>query len=590
MHLNPINYSYINSIFENIRLLKKGPGLGQFFFESIAFVSVFSFFIFMVWGVRNITLPLHDLSPESIDLSLKNLPMYALETTLRMFVAVFFSLVFTLIYANFAAKNHRLGQILIPLLDIFQSVPILGYISFTVTGFLALFPGSMLGPECAAIFAIFSSQAWNMTFSLYQSIRTTPQDLCDAAFVFNLSSAQKFWRLELPFAMPGLIWNTMMSMSGGWFFVVAAEAISVGNQTFLLPGIGSYIAVAIKEMDFHAIEYAIGMMGFIIFLYNQFIFSPLIAWSNKFRYEEITSTHIPHSWVLTIFQRSLLIKKILSPLKYAKDFLLSSRVHKNLKPIKSSYAIPTSRSKILDLIWYIFLTFVGIFLVIHIFNFLQTTIGWNEVLSVTGLAFLTLLRIIILIILASMIWVPIGIYIGLRPHLTERLQPLTQFLSSFPANLLFPIFVIGISLYGLNPNIWLSLLMILGTQWYILFNVIAGASQFPTDLQDAANNLNVKGWSRFSKIFFPGVFPYFITGAITASGGAWNASIVAEFVSWGNQNFTALGLGSYIAEMTLKGDFTHIALGVGMMAFIVVLFNRFFWRPLYEKAVKNYRF
>jgi len=556
-------------------------------FDVLAFSIVISFLVFISWGMTEMTAPIGKLEQSPISLDTANLPAYAMRTTLRMLIAVVASLVFTLIYATLAAKSRKAGQILIPILDILQSVPVLGYISFTVTGFIALFPGSMMGVECAAIFAIFTAQAWNMTFSLYQSLLTIPNDMNEVAFVFKLSGWQKFWKMELPYAMPGLIWNTMMSMSGGWFFVVASEAITVGNQHITLPGIGSYISLAIEQKDMAAIGWAILTMTIVILLYDQFLFRPLVAWSDKFRYELTASQDAPHSWVLSLFRKSRIVRKLFKPIRWLSHIILRIRLFKT-KAVPRHFTL--SEVKLFDYLWYALLALAGLIAFRHIAVFLMTSVEWSDTVHVAFLATMTMLRVIVLIIIASLIWVPLGIYIGLRPRLAELIQPLAQFLAAFPANLLFPVAVVVISRYSLNPNIWLSPLMILGTQWYILFNVIAGASAFPNDLREVARNFRVKGWLWWRKVIMPGIFPYFLTGAITASGGAWNASIVSEVVSWGDQSYEAVGLGAYIAKETAAGDFAHIVLGVGMMSLMVVLFNKYFWRPLYKVAARKLRF
>lgn len=569
--------------------LKRPYKTHQFLLEACAFFIVLASLIFISWGAAHLTAPLRSLTLSSISLDIWNLPTYALYTTLRMLVAVVLSFVFTLIYANLAAKNQKLEQILIPVLDILQSVPVLGYISFTVTGFLTLFPNSMLGPELAVIFAIFTSQAWNMAFSLYQSLRSIPSEIKEAAFIYKLSSWQIFWKIELPFSMPGLIWNTMMSMSGGWFFIVAAEAISVGNQKIFLPGIGSYIALAIQQADISSIIAALITMGIVIILYDQFLFRPLVAWADKFRYEFTMGQVSPHSWVLRLFQKSSLTHKILIPLKFVTQLFLKIRLF-NFEPPTHLLSSQNSHEKVFNIIWYSFLFLIGIGTFLYVFYFFYQHISWQDVIDVIKFSIFTLLRVVILVILSSILWVPVGVYVGLRPTWVQTAQPIAQFLASFPANLLFPIAVILISHYALDPNIWLSPLIILGAQWYILFNVIAGASVFPNDLLESARCFKVKNWAWWRRIILPGIFPYFLTGAITASGGAWNASILAELVSWGSKTYYAEGLGSYIAQMTEKGNFPGIALGVGMMAFIVVVFNRLLWQPLYERAVRNFCF
>lgn len=559
----------------------------KFWFDAMAFLIVASFLVLMALGAGEMSGPIGELEQSPISLDASNLPEYALRTTIRMLLAVLASLVFTLVYATAAAKSKRAGQIMIPLLDILQSVPVLGYISFTITGFLALFPGNTLGVEAAAIFAIFTSQAWNMTFSMYQSLQSIPSDMNEAACVFKLSGWQKFWKMELPYAMPGLVWNMMVSMSGGWFFVVASEAITVGEHRISLPGIGSYIALAISEQNMHAIFYAIASMTLVIFLYDQLLFRPLVAWSDKFRYEMTASQNVPESWVLDLFAKSRLGRKLRVPLQKLSHFILRIRLFRaGVQPVYMTSA----QMRLLDYAWFVLLAVVAGFAGRHIVLFLSQSVTWADLGEVAVLAGLTLLRVVVLILFASLVWVPLGVCIGLRPKLAQLVQPLAQFLSAFPANLLFPLAVMGISHYHLNPDIWLSPLMILGTQWYILFNVVAGASSFPNDLKEAAQNLQIHGWLWWRKVMLPGIFPYYLTGALTASGGAWNASIVAEAVSWGKQSYSARGLGAYIAHMTEAGDITHIVLGVAAMSLTVVLFNKFFWRPLYVISAKKLRF
>ncbi len=557
-------------------------------YDILAFLMAIGLLVFIAWGAGQMTAPISTLEHSPVSLEPSHLPGYALQTTIRLFIAVFVSLVFSLVYAALAAKTKRLGQLLIPLLDVLQSVPVLGYISFTVTAFMALFPGRLLGLEMAAIFALFTSQAWNMTFSLYQSLRTVPKDIREAACVMQLSGWQRFWRMEVPFAIPGLIWNMMISMSGGWFFIVASEAVSVGNHHFILPGIGSYIALAIIDSNLHAILSAIATMVIVILLYDQLFFRPLLAWADKFHYDLTGHQPTPRSWLITLFKRTIFIKKLRMPFSWLARKWLGLRWF-NAPTTHSMFHTPASAS-IIDYLWYGTLLTVAIIALSFVTHFLHYTIGWEEMRHVLFLASLTLLRVTVLIILASLLWVPLGVYIGLHPNVARIVQPLAQILAAFPANLLFPLAVIAITRYSLEPAIWLSPLMILGTQWYILFNVIAGSAAFPQDLRDIAANFNVKGSIWWRKVILPGIFPYYLTGAITASGGAWNASIVAEIVSWGDIRLDAKGLGSYIATQTMEGNFSHVALGVGVMVCFVVAFNRLVWHPLYEMTLKNLSF
>ena len=572
---------------QDIRTPSLGQALRPNIWDLAALILVIGAMVLIVYGGEQTALPLSalDVAPASLDPA--NLPFYALRTTLRMLLAIICSIVFTFLYAALAAKSRRAEMVLIPLLDILQSVPILGFLTFTVVFFLNLFPGRVFGAELACVFAIFTSQAWNMTFSMYQSMRNVPKDLEEATQSFHLSGWQRFWRLDVPFAMPGLIWNTMMSMSGGWFFVVASEAITVGNTTVTLPGIGSYVALGIQKQNLPAIGYAILTMLLVIIAYDQLLFRPVVAWADKFRFEQTASAAAPTSWMLDLFRRTRALRALTYP------FAALNKAISNLHiPLPDFLRAPMRRgppSRLVDALWIALIAASTGYAAWRAYRYLSAALGPSDVVSAVGYGLLTLLRVVVLIALATLIWVPVGVWIGLRPKLAERIQPLAQFLAAFPANLAFPVFVVFIVRYGLNPNIWLSPLMILGTQWYILFNVIAGASAFPGDLREAAGSFHLKGWRWWVKVILPGIFPYYITGAITASGGSWNASIVAEVASWGDTHLTATGLGAYIATATEAGDFPRVVLGIAVMCILVTLFNRLLWRPLYAFAERRLR-
>ena len=573
---------------QDIRPAALGQALRPNIWDIVALILVTGAMVLIVYGGEQTAAPLSTLDVAPVSLDPSNLPAYALRTTMRMLLAIVCSIIFTFIYAALAAKSRRAEMVLIPLLDILQSVPILGFLTFTVVFFMNLFPGRVLGAELACVFAIFTSQAWNMTFSMYQSMRNVPKDLEEASQSFHLSGWQRFWRLDVPFAMPGLIWNTMMSMSGGWFFVVASEAITVGNTTVTLPGIGSYVALGIQQQNLPAIGYAILTMLLVIIAYDQLLFRPVVAWADKFRFEQTSSGNAPTSWMLDLFRRTRALRALSLPFSALNKAVsnLQIAVPDSLR-IASKEKRPPSR--IVDGIWLAFIVASTGYAAWEIYLYLSASLSPSDVFTALGDGLITLLRVVVLIALASLIWVPIGVWIGLRPKLAERVQPLAQFLAAFPANLAFPVFVVVIVRYGLNANVWLSPLMILGTQWYILFNVIAGASAFPSDLREAASSLHLKGWRWWVKVVLPGIFPYYITGAITASGGSWNASIVAEVASWGNTHLTATGLGAYIATATENGDFRRVVLGIAIMCILVTLFNRLLWRPLYAFGERRLR-
>jgi NitT/TauT family transport system permease protein len=558
--------------------------------DVVAIPLVIGVVMSLAFGAHQANVPFEMGQQLPLSLDPANLPNYALRSTLRMLAALVASLVFALAYATAAAKSHRLEQVLIPILDVLQSVPVLGYISFTVTAFIALFPHSLVGVECAAIFAIFTSEAWNMAFSVHQSLRTVPHDLHDASAVFGLTGWQKFWRLEVPFAVPGLIWNAMMSMSGGWFFVVASEAISVGDKQATLPGIGSYIAIAIQQENLRAIGCAILAMLVVILLYDQFLFRPLVAWADRFKFEDTPGQIVPKSWVFDILRRTRFLQWLFRPISMAWRWIRNLPLFGSYRPVAGLSAGPRSTLQLaIDVVWYAALVCVAAYIAWHVYAYLAPNVTRAELIEVFRFGLYTALRVVVLIVLAGLVWVPIGIFIGLRPRVAAFAQPIAQFLAAFPANLLFPVAVVLILKYSLDPNIFLLPLMILGTQWYLLFNVIAGASAFPQNLRDASDEFQVKGIMWWRKVILPGVYPYMLTGAITASGGCWNASIVSELVTWGNKTVKIDGLGAYIAQATSDGNYVKITLGVGVMSLYVALTNRLLWRPLYRMAEQKLR-
>ena len=557
--------------------------------DLIAFAAILAVLTAIAKSYHGLSAPLPAANEAPISLAYSELPYYAFRTVLRMFAALAASLVFTFTYATLAAKSRRAEMVLIPVLDILQSVPVLGFLSFTVTFFLGLFPGNTMGAELAAVFAIFTAQAWNMAFSFYQSLRTVPPDLDEVARGFRLTGWQKFWQLEAPFAMPGLIWNTMMSMSGSWFFIVASEAITVGNTTIALPGMGSYIAKANDDGNWSAIGAAVLTMGIVILLYDQLLFRPIVAWAAKFRVELSESQDVESSWVLNLIKRTFWLKSGFAPIAAAMRSLSFLPIRlPHILPVQSSSAAQRP-SRLIDTLWILVVIAVAAWAAWLTVSYIATELDWGEVAHVFVLTFYTLIRVMALMLLATIIWVPISVWIGLRPRWAEAVQPIAQFLAAFPVNLLFGAAVSLVLAFNLNTNIWLSFLIIFGTQWYIVFNVIGGAAAFPNDLREASANFHVRGWQWWRQVILPGIATYYLTGAITASGGSWNASIVAEYVKWKDHTVTADGVGSYIAQATDKGDFPKIVLGVAMMSLFVTLVNRLFWRQLYAYAERRLR-
>ncbi len=556
------------------------------FWDLVALPIVLGVIALVAWGGMAMSARYHVGEVLPISLDPWQLPAYALRTVLRMVCALVASLVFSLVYAAVAAKSRQGEKILIPILDILQSVPILGFLSITVTGFIALFPGRLLGVECAAIFAIFTSQAWNMTFSVYQSLRTVPAELIEAARMYHLSPWKRFWRLEVPHAIPSLVWNMMMSVSGGWFFVVASEAITVAGQTIMLPGIGSYIATAINQRDLAAIGYAVLVMFVVILLYDQLLFRPLLAWSRKFQADPSADEDNVRPWFFVVLQRARLFDLV-----QAAVLEINRVIDDTLTALARRRRPSVERKPRREFHFLLDFALLGLAAAaaIWLITFIRQTVDLGEIGSVFVLGLITAARVLILIGAASLIWVPIGVAIGLRPHMADRVQPIVQFLAAFPANLFFPVAVVLILRFHANPEIWLSPLMILGTQWYILFNVIVGTTALPQELQRAAQNLGVRRLLWWRRVILPAIFPAYVTGAVTAAGGSWNASIVSEVVQWGNTTLTATGIGAYIARTTAEGDSARIALGIGVLCLYVLAFNRLLWRRLYDLAAERLR-
>jgi NitT/TauT family transport system permease protein len=559
------------------------------YWDLIALFFVLAVISLFAWNAKQMATPYHLGEAIKISLDTHLLPFYAARTVVRMLIAMMFSLLFTFTFGTWAAKSKRAERIIIPMIDILQSVPILGFLSVTVAGFISLFPGSLLGPECAAIFVIFTSQAWNMALGFYQKMRSVPTEIEEAATMFHLTAWQRFWRIEVPFSLPTLLWNAMASMSAGWFFVVAAEAITVSNQDILLPGMGSYIAVAIQAADMHAIACAVFTMFVVILIYDQLLFRPLVAWAEKFKSTQVANEKIPESWVINLFRRTRMMRNLGHKLANLYGYFVNFNFKAPVKVEQAAYpSVRRRKYRYVGMMFDVSLVLAGIATAIYLIYAVFNNFSISELVYVVGLGMITMLRVFILIFLCSLVWVPFGIWVGLRPRVSILVQPVAQILSAFPANLFYPFIVVLIVTYHLNPNIWLTPLMILGAQWYILFNVIAGASAIPKDLLQAADNLGVFGWLRSVRLLFPAVFPYYITGAITASGGAWNASIVSEVASWGNETVAATGLGAYISQYTTSGNFAQIALGIGVMCLLVLLINRLVWRPLYVYAENRF--
>jgi NitT/TauT family transport system permease protein len=527
-------------------------------------------------------------SASEFDTSPWELPYYAARSLLRMFIALFFAYAFSLAYAYVAARNKRARTFMIPALDILQSVPVLGFLAITVTFFLALFPGSELGLEAASIFAVFTSQAWNITFSFYHSLMSQSPDLDEASKLMGLSRWKRFWTLDVPGGAIGLVWNGMMSFGGSWFFLTASEQIGVGSRGYILPGVGSYVGVAEAQGNLKHVLLGIATMLIMILAVNFVFWRPLVAYVERFRQELTEASTKPRSLFLDMLRSTAW-----PGLAGRGRRVLAGPVNRALGSVTGtddqSLTARTSRRRALDGVFTAVVIVAIVYGVYSMFDYVAAGPGGLGVIGTAfGLGALTLIRVVVVVAVASVIWVPVGVWIGFNPRVAQYMQPVVQVLASFPANFIFPFVIVVFLDTGISLNYGSVLLMALGTQWYILFNVIAGASAVPSDMREAMDNLGVHGLNRWRRMIVPAIFPSFVTGAITAAGGAWNATIVAEIVTYNGHVLAASGLGSFITEADSTGDFHKIIAGILVMSIYVTGLNALLWRRLYSLAERKF--
>ncbi|HKF04588.1 MAG TPA: ABC transporter permease subunit [Candidatus Sulfotelmatobacter sp.] len=526
-------------------------------------------------------------TPEvEISRSLLALPAYAEYSLLRITIAYLLSLTFTLVYGYIAAYNPRAERFMIPLLDVLQSIPVLSFLPGVMLAMVALFPGRQLGVEAGAILLIFTGQVWNMAFSFYASLKSIPKEMREAAKVYGFNWWQRFIEMELPFAAIGLVWNSMMSVAGGWFFLMACEMFVLGSRDFRLPGLGSYLQTAASNGDTRSILWGIATMIAVIVLLDQFVWRPVIAWAEKFKVEQVESTDAPRSWVLNLFRHSRglahLQNRTIRPLR-ERLMMYFSRQHSTTEVEQSSpWKVWFTR-----LIGVILIAAVG-YGVVRIVMLLSGLERWE--IHEAGIGLLaTFFRVNLALLLGALWTIPAGVAIGFNPRLARIAQPLAQIAASVPATALFPVVLLLLIRVGGGLGIGSIALLLLGTQWYILFNVIAGAIAIPTDLKECCSVFRLDGIARWKKLILPGIFPYLVTGLVTASGGAWNASIVAEYFTFKGHTYTTVGLGATISQATDTGNFDLLLAATIMMAATVVTINRLVWRRLYALAETRYR-
>lgn len=544
--------------------------------EMLLFVLIVGLLLLLALTTTDMFMAYELGDPIIIDLSPSKLPYYAFRTVLRMFIALFLSLICAFIFGSLAAKNPVAEKIIIPSIDIMQSIPVIGFLELSFLYVIHLFKGSFIGPELISIFAVFVSQVWNLILSYYESLKMIPKELDEVMQIYKLSSWQRFFRLEIPHAAPGLIWNAMLSLSAGWFFVVAGEAITIANHNVSLPGIGSYIAVATQQGNYSAIYYAIFCLFVVIMIYDQLIFRPLNYWLVSRNQLESKS-----NWIYSLFSRSQVITWFLQSISRFGNFwgwFLPKRSRFKRSSRNRGYAS-----------WLLLIVLGYLLFVLSqsIYSFSEIT-EWSDVIHALILGSYTALRVFVLVFLCCVVWVPIGVFLGVNDRVAGFFQPVIQFLAAFPPNMLYPLVGSMIIVKGYNPNIWLSPLIILGTQWYILFNVIAGVRALPEDLLLMAKSLGLKGLSMYRKVIIPGILPSLLTGVITAFGGAWNTSIIAEVAEWQGDVVYCDGLGAYIMQASRNADTHLVCLGVVVMCLYVFLINRVLWLPLYRYIERRY--
>jgi len=522
----------------------------------------------------------------TIDLSLHSLPKYAFLTLVRAGFAFAISLSFALVVAYWAAKDPLAERVLIPLLDILQSIPLLAFMPAVLITMMGLFPHSNLGLELSAAILIFTSQAWNMAFSFYQSLKTVPKELEETSRLFAFTWWERLKWVELPFATPALVWNSMVSVANGWFFLMVSEIFTLGNRSFRLQGLGSFVAVAAEEGNVRAQIYGIATMLLLVVLLDQLVWKPVVAWSQRFLVDEAAEVDRHSSWILQFLRKSRLWRW----LEHRRQMrLLSARPKAPviLEKTRAKFRHPGRLAS-----WFAVGALVGLLLALSsgtialVRLLMQVPLHEYGHLMEAGAA--SLGRVLLSTLLATVWTVPVGLAIGLNPRLSKQLQPLVQMVASFPATILFPTMIVALAAMGITLNYTSILLMLLGTQWYMLFNIIAGAQAIPMDLREAADAYHFSLWQRLKTLYLPAIFPYLVTGWVTATGGAWNASIVSEFFKMKGNTIVAFGLGSKVALAADNDQKPMLAASAILMALLVVLFNRLVWAPLYRLAEDRY--
>jgi len=577
--MNQVHYEYLSA-----SRIRKPNG-----FDALAIIIILSVLGVLGWSATSLVTPYTLGETVVLSFSAQSLCFYALRTVLRMIFAMILSLIVTFSVGSLMAKNARYRQILLPIIDILQSIPPLGVNAFIILSCIRLFPGSIVALELAAIITTFFAQVWNMILSFYQSLMTIPPELYEVSHIFHLTSWQRFWKLEVPQATPGLILNAMVSMSASWFFIVASESLCIADQNFILPGVGSYIAQAIYEQNIQAIGFACIAMFVVILIYDQLVFRPLMTWSEKFKDEIEEDEVYQSSWFFELLSRAYFLRSLMER--------CIDELNKAIKPLatlqKKSSAIVSFKG--MDSLKHLtvraleygvcILCCVFAYRILSHFHHIFTL---QDIIFAFKLGAITAFKVLIMVFFSACIWVPVGVWIGLHPRMASQFQPVIQFLAAYPPQMLYPVFARLIIDYQLNVEIWTAPIMILGTQWYILFNVIAGTLMITKDQRLVAANFGLKSMLLWKRLYIPAVLPYCVTGCMAAAGGCWNVSLDSDTIIWGQHQIQATGISTYIHEGLSRGNFDQAILGIMVMTFYVVMINRCLWNPLFQKVSSYY--
>ncbi|MCL9780145.1 ABC transporter permease subunit [Vibrio sp. S4M6] len=551
--------------------------------DIVAFIIFVAFILLYRYGWQDMHRPLNDFQPETQG-SLSELPYDMLRTTMRLVIGLFFSFIFAIVAGVAAAKNKHLERVILPFINVMESVPLLGFITFSTIIFINLFPNSVMGLEAAAIFGVFTGQAWNMALVVYQTLRIVPKEVEEAAQLFQLNAWQKFWRVEFPYTIPGLLWNTMVSQAAAWFAIVASEIIPLNGKDMPLHGVGTFIQIGLDNADVKMIVWAVIAIILNILLFDQLFFRPLVRWSEKFKYESITTSQHNTSWFYDLLSSTVLLPRLLQPLKVIAEIAINGS-KRYLPTRQKTSLLPKWLKQLSVMAWYGAILYFCATWLYSLWNY----VPHHEILAMAPLMLETTLRVAAAMLLSLIIGVPVGVWIGLSPRATRIAQPIIQIGSALPPNIFFPFVTLALVATHMSLNLWTIPLIMLGTTWYVLFNVIAGVSTLPQEMKELAILFKLKGRTWWMRFMLPAIFPYILTGIISAAGGAWNSAICAELLQWGSNTVHTSGLGYYISKATIDNALPQAALGCVSMSVLVGICIVFIWRPLYKMAERRYK-